>query len=209
MRGLFVTFEGIEGSGKTTIAKRTSEHLIGEGYNAIFTREPGGTKIGREIRRLLLDPENSGIHPVTELLLYFADRSEHVRKVISPALKRGDIIICDRFSDSTLAYQGFGRGIDIDMLNDLDRIARDGVKPDLTFVFDLDVRTGLQRNILINKSDRFEMEEIAFHERVRKGYLRIAEKEPDRVRVIDALQPLDSVWEEIRVIIKSYLDNAG
>ncbi|HDY70643.1 MAG TPA: dTMP kinase [Nitrospirae bacterium] len=209
MKGLFVTFEGIEGSGKTTIAKRISEHLNGEGHNAILTREPGGTEIGREIRRLLLDPENSGIHPVTELLLYFADRSEHVRKVISPALKRGDIIICDRFSDSTLAYQGFGRGIDIDMLNDLDRIARDGVKPDLTFVLDLDVRTGLGRNVLINKSDRFEMEEIAFHERVRNGYLRIAEQEPDRIRVIDALQPLDSVWEEIRVIIESYLDNAG
>ncbi len=209
MRGLFVTFEGIEGSGKTTLAKRTSAHLTGEGYNAILTREPGGTEIGREIRRLLLDPENSGIHPVTELLLYFADRSEHVRKVISPALKRGDIIICDRFSDSTIAYQGFGRGIDIDMLNDLDRIASDGVKPDLTFVFDLDVRTGLGRNMLINKSDRFEMEEIAFHERVRKGYLRIAEQEPDRIRVIDALQPLDSVWEEIRVIIESYLDNTG
>ncbi|GBE01838.1 thymidylate kinase [bacterium BMS3Bbin06] len=209
MKGLFVTFEGIEGSGKTTIAKRISEHLNGEGHNAILTREPGGTEIGREIRRLLLDPENSGIHPVTELLLYFADRSEHVRKVISPALKRGDIIICDRFSDSTIAYQGFGRGIDIDMLNDLDRIARDGVKPDLTFVLDLDVRTGLGRNVLINKSDRFEMEEIAFHERVRNGYLRIAEQEPDRIRVIDALQPLDSVWEEIRVIIESYLDNAG
>lgn len=196
MRGIFITIEGIEGSGKSTIAGLLAEDISKRGYPVILTREPGGTGTGRMIRQILLDPLHKDIHPLTELLLYFADRAQHIEEVIRPALERGDIVICDRFSDSTIAYQGYGRGIDIGVLKQFDSAVRGGISPDLTILLDLDVRDGLGRNRLTSKNDRFEMEDTEFHEKVRRGYLRISGKDKERVIVINALRPLNEVMAE-------------
>ncbi len=198
MKGVFITFEGIEGSGKSTLSRMASEYLRQRGFSVVLTHEPGDTEAGRELRRVLLDPHLKGMHPLTELLLYFADRSEHVHRVIAPALRRGEVVVCDRFSDSTISYQGYGRGIDLDVLRYIDGISRMGLRPDLTILLDLDVREGLRRNSLTEKRDRFEQEDMAFHERVRRGYLRIAGEEPERVKVVDASRPIEVVFNEIR-----------
>ncbi|MEC4686532.1 MAG: dTMP kinase [Nitrospirota bacterium] len=205
MSGVFITFEGIEGSGKSTVSELASKYLASNGFKVIHTYEPGDTAAGKEIRSILLDPAHKGMHPVTELLLYFADRAEHVHHLIAPALKRGDVVLCDRFTDSTMAYQGFGRGLDLKMLRDIDAVARDGVWPELTILLDLDVRAGLQRNSHAGKKDRIEMEEIAFHERVREGFLSIARKEPERVKVVDASRPIDAVFAEVRALMDQML----
>jgi dTMP kinase len=205
MKGVFITLEGIEGSGKSTVSEMASKYLASKGFKVIHTYEPGDTAAGKEIRRILLDPIYKGLHPVTELLLYFADRAEHVTHLIAPALKAGDVVLCDRFTDSTMAYQGFGRGLDLKMLKDIDAVARDGVWPDLTILLDLDVRAGLRRNSHAGKKDRFEMEEIAFHERVREGFLSIACKEPERVKVVDASRPIDAVFAEVRALTDQIL----
>lgn len=201
MSGVFITFEGIEGSGKSTVSGMATKYLASKGFKVIHTYEPGDTAAGKEIRSILLDPGHKGMHPVTELLLYFADRAEHVHHLIAPALKREDVVLCDRFTDSTMAYQGFGRGLDLKMLRDIDAVARDGVWPELTILLDLDVSTGLQRNSHAGKKDRFEMEEIAFHERVREGFLSIAREEPERVKVVDASRPIDAVFAEVRALM--------
>jgi dTMP kinase len=142
---------------------------------------------------------------MAELFLYLADRTEHVHSAIIPNLAKGGIVICDRFSDSTIAYQGYGRAIDLATLNKVDDVARKGIKPDLTLILDLDVETGLRRNSLISKRDRFEMEEIAFHERVRKGYLTIARQEQERVKVVNASRQIDIVWTEVKRMIHEAL----
>jgi len=209
MREVFITFEGIEGSGKSTVSEMTSKYLASKGFKVIHTYEPGDTAAGKEIRRILLDPAHKDMHPVTELLLYFADRAEHVHHVIAPALKRGEVVLCDRFTDSTMAYQGFGRGVDLKMMKEIDAVARDGVWPVLTILLDLDVRAGLQRNSHAGKKDRFEMEEIAFHERVREGFLSIARKEPERVKVVDASRPVDAVFAEVRTWMDQILPDAS
>lgn len=205
MSGVFITFEGIEGSGKSTVSELASKYLASKGFKVIHTYEPGDTAAGKEIRSILLDPVHKGMHTVTELLLYFADRAEHVHHLIAPALKRGELVLCDRFTDSTMAYQGFGRGLDLKMLRDIDAVARDGVWPELTILLDLDVREGLQRNSHAGKKDRIEMEEIAFHERVREGFLSIARKEPERVKVVDASRPIDAVFAEVRALMDQML----
>jgi len=205
MRGVFITFEGIEGAGKSTVSEMASAHIASKGFKVVHTYEPGDTAAGREIRRILLDPAHKGMHAVTELLLYFADRAEHVHRLIEPALKRGEVVLCDRFTDSTIAYQGFGRGLDLKMLKDIDAVARDGVWPELTILLDLDVRAGLQRNGRAGKRDRIELEEIGFHERVRDGFLSIARNEPGRVKVVDASRPLDAVFAEVRGLIDRVL----
>jgi dTMP kinase len=201
MKGLFITFEGIEGSGKSTISRKAADYLTSQGHTVIHTHEPGDTMIGKEIRRVLLAPSNVGMHPLTELLLYFADRAEHTRKLISPALDRGEIVICDRFSDSTIAYQGYGRGIEIGILKEIDRFSRGGISPSLTILLDLDVRIGLERNRQASKLDRFELEDVEFHERVREGYLKIAEEEPERVRIIDSSRGIEAVFEDLRKVL--------
>ncbi len=201
MKGYFITLEGIEGSGKSTIARRLAEDLRKAGHSVVLTREPGDTPVGQHIRKLLLDPEQRGMHPLTEVLLYLADRAEHVHKVILPALERGEIVICDRFSDSTIAYQGFARGLDVETLRQLDSIARDDIMPDLTIILDLDVTIGLKRNSRANKRDRFELEEVEFHERVRKGFHAIAEENPERVRIVDASMEIEEVYKEVRAIV--------
>ncbi len=197
MRGIFISIEGIEGAGKSTIVKRLAKAIRSRGLEVVETFEPGDTEAGARIRQILLDPELKGLSPLTELLLYFADRAEHVQKVIKPALKEGKVVLCDRFMDSTFAYQGYGRGLDLEALYRLNEIATGGLKPDLTVLLDLDVKTGLGRNRKTGKDDRFEQESLEFHQRVREGFLELARKEPERFVVVDAMGPIDRVFEDV------------
>ena len=205
----FVTFEGIDGTGKTTQLKALESHLRSRGRSAVITREPGGTPLGHSIRRLLLDAGKEPIASATELFLYLADRAQHVHDVIVPALNAGHIVLCDRYTDSTLAYQGYGRGIDLKLLRQLNEFAHGGVRPDLTFLLDCPVTLGLsrtaqrQRDIPASESreDRFEREKLDFHERVRAGFLAMAQAEPHRFRVVDAGRPSEEVTQEIRQLV--------
>jgi dTMP kinase len=192
----FISFEGIEGSGKSTQAKLLAGHLRTQGHTVITTVEPGGTGIGQKIRSLLLEPRNH-MDPLTELLLYYASRAQHVREVIYPALLKNTVVITDRFTDSTLAYQGYARGLDLSIIHTLDEIVVPDMKPFLTFLLDLDVEEGLRRNRHARKEDRFELETIEFHDRVRKGFLQIAAEEPKRVKVIDASRSAEEVSKDI------------
>ncbi len=201
-KGIFISFEGIEGTGKTTQARLLSERLVEKGYEVILTQEPGGTVIGNRIREILLLPEHKEMSYMTELLLYNAARAQHLSEKIIPALNQGKVVITDRFTDSTVAYQGYGRGIDIQLIMSINNIATGGIKPHLTILFDLDVEVGLKRNRGINKVDRLELEDIEFHKKVREGYLKIAEAEPDRIKTVDTSLPLkdvsENVWEIVR-----------
>jgi len=197
----FISFEGIEGSGKSTQTKRLAGYFRSKGQKVINTVEPGGTNIGQQIRELLLEPENH-MEPLTELLLYYASRAQHVREVIYPAILDDTIVITDRFSDSTVAYQGYARGIDLKLLSRLNEIVNPDLKPFLTFMLDLDVEEGLKRNRKASKEDRFELETVEFHNRVRKGFLQIASEEPERIKVIDASRNPDEISEEIIKIIE-------
>jgi dTMP kinase len=194
-RGLFITFEGIDGCGKTTQAMLTYKHLIAAGYRVKLVREPGSTDVAERIRSILLDRKLQVGH-VTELLLYEAARAEVTEKEIAPALARGQMVLCDRFYDSTTAYQGFGRKLDVGMVRGLHRVAVGDVKPDLTLVFDVNLTTAMKRRS--GKPDRLESQSRAFFERVRKGFLEIARKERRRVKVIDAAQPVETVFGEVR-----------
>ena len=191
MRGIFVTFEGGEGSGKTTHLKRLAHYLRDLGDEIVETRDPGGTTIGKEIRTLLLSPESAAISDSAELLLYEASRAQLVREVVTPAIARGAVVLCDRFTDSTLAYQGFGRGLDLNLIRELNLFTTGGLVPDLTILLDLDPGIGLERctrSIRAGRAfrDRIAAEPLAFHQRIREGYLTLAREEPDRFRVIDA-----------------------
>jgi dTMP kinase len=195
---MLVTFEGIEGSGKSTHLPRLAAHLRAGGRIVLETREPGGTPAGAAIRRLLLGPEATPLTPLAELLLYLADRAQHVEQVIRPALASGAVVLCDRFSDSTLAYQSFGRGLDLPTVRALDAQARGGVVPDLTLLFDCPVTEGLAR--ARNRGvppDRFERETLAFHDRTRAGFRALAGAEPARFCVLDATQPVDAVQARV------------
>lgn len=200
----FISFEGIEGSGKSTQSKILTEYIRGKGHDVLETAEPGGTKIGDKIRKLLLEPGNH-MDPLTELLLYYSSRAQHVREVIYPALLRNAIVITDRFTDSTVAYQGYSRGIDLTIINSLNEIVVPDLKPHITILLDLDVEEGLRRNRHANKEDRFELETIEFHNRVRQGFLQIAMQEPDRVRVVNASRGTDEISMEIINIVEAKL----
>ena len=199
-RGRFITFEGTEGSGKTSQVRRAVEALAARGLPVVATREPGGTTLGEVLRSALLDPANHGMDPRAELLLYCADRAEHTTRVIAPALARGEVVICDRYGDATVAYQGHGRALGAELVRrtDLGRMA-----PDLTIVLDLPAALSLERAQARNQSQaldresRFEQEALAFHERVRLGYLAIAAAEPERVKVVDAARPPGEVFAEV------------
>jgi len=202
MGGLFITFEGIEGSGKTTQAKRLYKYLKNKKIPCIFTREPGGPRISEKIRRLLLDAENYGMSKKTELLLYAASRAEHVSRIIRPALKIGKVVISDRFSDSTFAYQGGGRKISMRTARMINDFATERLKPNLTFIIDLPVRVGLKR---LSKTDRIEKEREEFHIRVRSEYLKIAKEEPQRVKIIDGTKGVEEQTGEIVSAVHRYL----
>ncbi len=200
-KGFFLSFEGTEGTGKTTQARLLFERLKDEGRDVVLTFEPGGTVIGSRIREILLLPEHLEMSAITELLLYNAARAQHLAEKILPAIKEGKIIITDRFSDSTVAYQCYARGIDIALIMSLDRLATGGLQPDLTILFDLDAEAGLARNRGANKTDRIELEDIAFHRRVREGYLAIAKAAPDRVSIVDAALPAAEVQARVWEIV--------
>jgi len=204
-KGLFISFEGIEGTGKSTQARLLRDWFEAEGTEAVLTREPGGTEIGKGIRGVLLDKNHGKMDPVAELLLYASDRRQHMYEEIIPSLLRGLVVITDRFSDSTRAYQGHARGLDEKLIDDLDSIATGGMKPDLTLLLDMDVRAGLLRNRNAQKSDRLELEDVAFHERVREGFLNIQGAEPRRVKLIDASGTVDEVHARVVEAVREFL----
>ncbi len=212
MPGAFITFEGIEGSGKSTQIALLAEGLRAAGVPIALTREPGGTAIGDQVRRILLDPANTALDPVAELLLYGASRAQHLAELIGPQLSRGAVVLCDRFADATLAYQGFGRGVALPVIRDLDRIVCAGLKPDLTLLVDCEAAAGLSRARGRNDTrglageGRFENEELAFHERVREGYRTLAREEPGRFAVVSAERPVAEVQREIREIVAARLE---
>ena len=200
MRGKLITFEGIDGSGKTLQLQMVADYLAGRQIDFVATREPGGTALGRRIRDAILDPESSGVEPLAELLLYAADRAQHVRKVILPSISRGAIVLSDRFYDATTAFQGFGRKFDLDLITHLNKLATSGIKPDLTLVFDLEVQEALSRvkhRSHVTSPDRLDSEPREFHESVRRGYLEIAASEPDRIVVIEAGASPKAVFESV------------
>src|SRR5215470_5566461 len=198
--GFFVTLEGPEGAGKTTQLKLLSKHLEALGHKHLVTRDPGGTSLGRQIRRILLNPETP-VCPLTELLLYEADRAQHVEEVIVPALKSGSLVLCDRYTDSTLAYQGYARQLDFELIRKLNQIATGGLTPDLTILFDIDSSAGLAR-LHPSGHDRLEREALEFHVKVRKGYHQMVKQEPERWQVIDASRPFSLVQEDLRRILE-------
>ena len=208
---LFITFEGVEGSGKTTQIQRLKKYLTQKGIPCKVTREPGGCPIGEKVRKILLNPDHREMVPISELLLYEAARAQHVKEVIEPFLKKGGVVLCDRFSDATIAYQGYGRKIDVKWIERLNHLSSRGIKPDVTFLLDCPSDVGLKRALKRNrtlkqeKEERFEKEKIHFHRQVRKGYLAIAKKEPRRVKVIDTRQGEDKVFEKIRKNVDNLL----
>jgi len=197
----FISFEGIEGTGKTTQVRLLSDYLRGKGYDVLTTEEPGGTAIGRKIRGLLLDPGNR-MEPLTELLLYYASRAQLIREVIYPALLQQKVVITDRFTDSTIAYQAYARGVDMGVIEELNRIVVRDIRPTLTILLDIEVEDGLKRNRMIDKVDRFEMETLEFHRRVREGYLRLAQQEPRRIKLVDASKGVQEVHREIVSLVE-------
>ena len=211
MPGAFITFEGIEGSGKSTQISRLLQYLTNSGRPATLTREPGGTPIGNQIRRILLDPASRLLDPTAELLLYAASRAQHLREVILPALDAGRIVLCDRFSDATLAYQGYGRGLSIATIRELDSIVTAGLRPRLTILLDIDAATGVGRARGRNTRQglhgeaRFENEELSFHNRVRDGYLALAKQETGRFRIIDAARTPEDIQEDVRRLVDEAL----
>ncbi|MGI6553944.1 MAG: dTMP kinase [Bacillota bacterium] len=200
--GKLITLEGPEGAGKTTQSDALLQWLVKAGYDLVVTREPGGTDLGRRIRHMLLDA-GSDITDKAEILLYAADRAQHVEKVIIPALRRGRIVLCDRYIDSTTAYQGYARGLGTEFVEQVNRIATGGLVPDLTLIYDIPPDKGMARKK--SSLDRLEQEDLEFHRLVREGYLMIARKEPSRVKVINALNDIETVTRESIEAVKTLL----
>lgn len=210
MQGKLITFEGIEGSGKTTQIRLLSGHLTERGVDHLVTREPGGTPLGDRIRHHLLDPTDPvPIDPDAELVLFVAIRIQHLKQIVLPALAAGRTVLCDRYVDATLAYQGYGRGLPVARIEALHAAAGIDRQPDLTLLFDLEVGPALARTrnrAGAGAQSRFDRESEAFHRRVREGYLRIAAAEPDRLRRIDAGRGIDAVAADVRAIVCDFLD---
>lgn len=198
---MFITFEGPEGSGKSSQLPDLASFLKERGCDVVCTREPGGTKIGDQIRQVLVCMENVELHPRTEILLFQAARAQLVEELILPSLKQGKVVLCDRYGDSTLAYQGYGHGLDQEKLKMMLEFATGGLKPDLTILLDVDVMTGLKRKKAKDEWNRLDAYEISFHERVREGYHHLAAEDKKRWRVVDASQSMKKVQEEIRQIV--------
>lgn len=212
--GLFVSMEGIEGCGKSTQAKMLAAHLAARGLDNILTREPGGTAIGDLVRQILLDPTHGDMSPRGELLLYAAARAQHVDAIIRPAIAEEKIVICDRFTDSTLAYQGYGLGLDLDEIRTVNAISTGRLFPHLTFLFDLEPESGLRRKFgkaysTQEGADRIEQRTLEYHRRVRNGYLAIGEQHPERMKVIDAEQPIEAIHQSVLATVFNCLTPHG
>ena len=202
---LFITFEGPDGSGKTTQAEQLAGHLRAQGFDVLLSREPGGPSISEQIRRVLTSLDNTAMHPRTEFLLFSASRAQHVEEVIRPHLAGGGLVICDRFYDASLAYQGYGHGLNLDTLRSITTFATGGLQPDLTLLLDLPIEEGLQRRELDGNWNRLDAYDLEFHLRVRQGYLTMAAAEPERWVKLDARQPLDALQDKIRRIVETRL----
>jgi dTMP kinase len=209
---MFITFEGIEGTGKSTQIALLKEHMQARGERVVETLEPGGSRIGAELRRVLLALENRDLTPQAELFLYLADRAQHVAQVVRPALASGAVVLSDRFADSTVAYQGYGRGMDPELLHRLNAVAVDGLWPELTILLDLDPVIGLERAVTRNHSEgktsaegRFEAESLAFHGRVRQGFLELAARNPERISVVDASGTPEEIALRVRALVEARL----
>ena len=212
--GFFITFEGVEGCGKTTQIRLLSDFLSAQGLRTTLTREPGGCQIADKIRTILLDAENRAMSPLAELMLYAAARAQHVSEVISPALGAGNVVLCDRFCDATVAYQSFGRGIDREVIDTLNVHACQGVSPDLTVLVDCDPSLGLERarrRIEASsgpREERFELEELAFHKRVRAGYLKLAADQPERFLIINGSDSIEAIFAAISAQVLTRIPEA-
>ena len=200
MQGLFITFEGPDGCGKTTQMKLLAEYLEKKGEEVVLTREPGGKGLGEKVREILLNYDGE-VSDRCESFLFLADRAQNIDIIVNPAVKAGKIVLCDRHIDSTVAYQGYGRGLDIERINMLNNLATNGKKPDLTFVFDVDVETSMKR--VGKEKDRMESAGIDFHNRVRQGYLELAKQEPNRIKVIDATKSIEEIHDEVINILNN------
>ncbi len=201
-KGLFITFEGTDGSGKTTQIKLLEEYMRTKERQVVLSREPGGTRVSEIIRDIILEPENKEIVPLTEMILYAASRAQHVAEVIDPAIRAGKIVICDRYVDSSYAYQGGGRGMDLKIIADVNRIAINGTVPDITFFLDIDPEISIRRRINSTGADRIEQEKLDFHRRVYDGYKKLSILYPDRIKTIDATRSI----QEISAQINEYID---
>lgn len=194
MQGLFITFEGPDGCGKTTQMKLLAEYFEKKGKEVVLTREPGGKGLGEKVREILLNYDDE-VSDRCESFLFLADRAQNIDIIVNPAVKEGKIVLCDRHIDSTVAYQGYGRGLNIDRINMLNNLATNGKKPDLTLVFDVDVETSMKR--VGKEKDRMESAGIDFHNRVRKGYLELAKQEPKRIKVLDATKSIEEIHKDV------------
>ena len=194
MQGLFITFEGPDGCGKTTQMKLLAEYFKKKGKEVVLTREPGGKGLGEKVREILLNYDGE-VSDRCESFLFLADRAQNIDIIVNPAVKEGKIVLCDRHIDSTVAYQGYGRGLNIDRINMLNNLATNGKKPDLTLVFDVDVETSMKR--VGKEKDRMESAGIDFHNRVRKGYLELAKQEPKRIKVLDAAKSIEEIHKDV------------
>ncbi|WP_018248321.1 dTMP kinase [Orenia marismortui] len=209
MTGYFITLEGVEGSGKSTQIKLIKKYLESLNYEVINTFEPGDTEVGQEIRRILLNPNHENLIPKAELLLYAAERAQHVSELIKPSLKEGKIVISDRYIDATMAYQGYARGINKSLIEELNNIATEGLIPNLTLIFDINPSLSLQRAKRVtsksnSQGDRIEAENLSFHQKVRKAYLDLAQKE-DRIEIVDASKSINEVFDQVKILLKKRL----
>ena len=205
MTGKFITVEGIEGAGKTTCMQVVTEIIEHQGIKAIHTREPGGTDLGEDLRNLLLGHKHTGMSDDAELLMMFAARAEHIAQKIKPSLEDDKWVLCDRFTDATYAYQGYGRGIPLEKISGLEAWVQGALRPDLTLLMDLPVEVGMERAGKRSAPDRFESEAWDFFERIRQGYLIIAAEQPSRVKVIDASQDLSDVQAQVKTAIEAFV----
>lgn len=201
-KGLFITFEGVDGCGKTTQLKLIADYLSNKKIDVIITREPGAKGLGEKLRDILLNYDGK-IAPQCESFLFLADRAQHIEQIVKPAINSGKIVLCDRHTDSTVAYQGYGRGLNIDEIHYLNNLATGGFKPDLTIVFDVDIDTSMSR--VGNEKDRMETSGLEFFNRVRNGYLEIAKQEPERVKVLNAAKSIENVFADSLTLIKPFL----
>jgi len=210
MHGCFITFEGPDGSGKSTQVRLLAAWLVARGIEPVVTREPGGTRIGEQIRALLHNPDHTEMTAETEILLYSAARAQHVGQIILPALEAGKIVLCDRFYDSTFAYQGYGRGLSLEALRQITAFATRRLVPDVSLYLDVPPEIGLRRRESDGQEmNRLDLEALAFHQRVREGYLKLLAEDPRRWRAIDATGPIDAVQAAVRAVVTAAIDSEG